>query len=138
MKICSEDFLWFNPIGLVVLEALLLAVVICFFLCGYHHSRFLRLPSWVGIEMFKCSISIVVGKKWIFTRKDPLLLTPGASERVPLEGVGEVGQLKTIYTRAESNRPLRFQSLVFYVCLSSVQHPVKWWLCALTRVTRES
>ena len=29
-------------------------------------------------------INFVVGKKWMFTRKDPLLLTPGASERVPL------------------------------------------------------
>jgi len=62
---------------------------------GSHHSRFLRFPLWVGREILNIIRFVLwLAKKWMFTRKDPLLLTPGASERVPQEGVGEVGQLK--------------------------------------------
>ena len=53
--------------------------------CGSHHSRFLRFPLWVGREILNIIRFVLwLAKKWMFTRKDPLLLTPGASERVPL------------------------------------------------------
>ena len=52
---------------------------------GAYHNLFLRNSSWLGRGIFGyldvLSLIFCVGKKWMFTRKDPLLLTPGASER---------------------------------------------------------